>query len=192
MPTAHSIGKIFGVRSQMTYASRSYRPHMSMRNEGIQVIRVDRQNVDEFLRLIQAFADFEHLEGPNEAARLRLVRDLASDPPMVEAYLAILDGNAIGFATVYFTYSTFLAKPTLFLEDIFVLERHRKKGIGSQLFSFCAQLAKERGCGRMEWTALDWNVGAHSFYERMGGKKIPWVTFRLTEDDFGEAIRRSQ
>ncbi len=165
---------------------------MAIESGSVQTVRVDRKNIEEFLRLVQEFADFERLEGPNEAARLRLKRDLIADPPMAEAFLAVLDGKAIGFATVYFTYSTFLAKPTLFLEDIFVLEEHRKRGIGSKLFSFCVQEAKRRGCGRMEWTALDWNVGAHSFYERMGGKKIPWVTFRLTENDFGEAVERSQ
>lgn len=163
---------------------------MVKRTEGLSIVKVDRNNVDRYVELIKALADFEALDPPDEGGRARLIRDVTSDPPMFHAYLAMLDGSPVGYLAFYFTYSTFLARPTLFLEDIFILEGHRKKGIGRELFRFCVQEAERHGCGRMEWTALDWNAPAHRFYEGMGAKKMDWYLFRLTADDFRVALDR--
>lgn len=149
---------------------------------------VDGTNVERYVDLIRALADFEALPPPDAQAKERLVRDVTSDPPLFHAYLAVLDGVPVGYLAFYFTYSTFLARPSLFLEDIFILEEHRKKGIGKELFRFCVREAESRGCGRMEWTALDWNTPAHLFYESMGAKKLSWFLFRLTREDFGKAM----
>jgi GNAT superfamily N-acetyltransferase len=156
--------------------------------EGLRIVRVDRSNADRYVELIKALADFESLDPPDEEGRARLVRDLSSDPPMFHAYLALIDDVPVGYLAFYFTYSTFLARPSLFLEDIFILEEHRKRGIGKELFRFCVREAERRGCGRMEWTALDWNTPAHRFYEGLGANKLSWILFRLTREDFGKAL----
>jgi GNAT superfamily N-acetyltransferase len=161
---------------------------MAARIEGLSIVPVNRSNGDQYVGLIKALADYEKLTPPGPEESSKLIRDCTSDPPLFHARLALLDGVPIGYLAFYFTYSTFLAKPTLFLEDIFILEEHRKKGIGRELFRFCVREAKARGCGRMEWTALDWNTPAHRFYESMGGKKLDWYIFRLSEDDFGKAL----
>src|SRR5690606_31687529 len=100
---------------------------------------------------------------PTAEAKDRLRRHVTSDPALFHAFLGRLEGKAVGYITYYFTYSTFLAAPTLFLEDIYVQESVRKSGVGRELFRFCVREAVNRGCGRMEWCALDWNVGAMSF-----------------------------
>lgn len=163
---------------------------MAHTSEDLRIVKVDGTNVDRYVDLIRALANFEALDPPDEDARARLIRDVTSDPPMFHAYLAMMDAVPVGYLAFYFTYSTFLARPTLFLEDIFIREEHRKKGIGKQLFRFCVQEAERRGCGRMEWTALDWNTPAHGFYEGMGASKLDWVLFRLTADDFRMALER--
>jgi GNAT superfamily N-acetyltransferase len=156
--------------------------------DGLSIVKVDGSNVDQYVELIKALADFEALDPPDEAGRTRLIRDVTSDPPMFHAYLAMVDGVPAGYLAFYFTYSTFLARPTLFLEDIFILEKYRKRGIGRELFRFCVREAKRRECGRMEWTALDWNSPAHRFYEGMGARRMDWYLFRLTADDFSKAL----
>lgn len=159
-------------------------------SDDLRIVKVDGTNVDRYVDLIRALANFEALDPPDEDARSCLFRDVTSEPPMFHAYLAMMDAVPIGYLTFYFTYSTFLARPTLYLEDIFVLEEHRKKGIGKRLFRFCVQEAERRGCGRMEWTALDWNTPAHGFYEGMGATKMDWFLFRLTAGDFHKALER--
>jgi GNAT superfamily N-acetyltransferase len=161
---------------------------MAARTEGLSIVPVDRSNVDQYVGLIKALADYEKLSPPDEEARARLIRDVTSEPPLFQARIALLDGAPIGYLAFYYTYSTFLAKPTLFLEDIFVLEEHRKRGVGKELFRYCVREAREKGCGRMEWTALDWNHPAHRFYESLGGKKMDWFLFRLVEEDFDQAL----
>ncbi|NLT37505.1 MAG: GNAT family N-acetyltransferase [Methanomassiliicoccus sp.] len=163
---------------------------MAQAAEDLRIVKVDRTNVEHYVSLIKALADFESLDPPDEDGKARLVRDVTSDPPLFQAYLAMLDGVPVGYLAFYFTYSTFLARPSLFLEDIFVLEEHRKKGLGKEMFRFCVQEAERRGCGRMEWTALDWNTPAHDFYEGRGAIKLDWVLFRLNSKDYHIALGR--
>jgi GNAT superfamily N-acetyltransferase len=88
-----------------------------------------------------------------------------------------------GYVTFYLTYSTFLARPSFYLEDIFVREEFRHRGIGRELFSFCRKLARERGCGRMDWQVLTWNEPAIRFYENEGGKRLDWYSYRIGEGE---------
>lgn len=155
--------------------------------------RATDEDFDTLLALIDALADYEKLEPPDAEARQRLRRDGFGAEPRFRAYLAELDGEAVAYAITYFTYSSFLARPTLFLEDIFVLPDARGKRVGSTIFRYLAARAVEEGCGRMEWIVLDWNRPAIEFYERMGGRQLTeWQTFRMTREQMVALSDRPQ
>jgi len=142
------------------------------------------------LHLIEKLAEYERLVPPDEGARARLVRDMFSTPPRIEPYLALQEGVPVGYALVFETYSSFLALPTLYLEDIFILPEHRRGGIGMKFFRTLVAEARRRGCGRMEWTVLDWNRPAINFYERIGAREMrEWKTFRLVREDMERILR---
>jgi GNAT superfamily N-acetyltransferase len=150
----------------------------------VSVRKVGPADAETFLTLIDALADYEHLDRPDEAARERLLRDGVGERPRYEAFLAFIDDKAVGYAIIYETYSSFLALPTLYLEDIFVLPEARSNKAGIALFLHIANLARTRGCGRMDWTVLDWNTLAQDFYERLGAAWLKdWRLFRLSKDD---------
>ena len=154
------------------------------------IVPVDARNAERYVELVEALANFEHLDPPSEEGRARLISDATSADRPFHAFLAMVDDMSVGYVTFFFTYSTFLARRALFLEDIFVLEQYRGRGIGTKLFQFCAEEAKRKGCGRMEWTALDWNEPAHRFYEGLGAKQLDWYLFRLSSDGFDAAKQR--
>jgi len=149
---------------------------------GTGIERVGQENFDTFVYLIEKLAEYEKLNPPDEEAKLRLRGDAFSDNPRYEAYLGTIDGKPAGYITFYFTYSTFMAKPTLYLEDIFVLEEYRKRGLGKALFEFCRDVARQRGCSRMDWTVLTWNEPSIEFYENQGAKRQDWYLYRLEGD----------
>ncbi|MEK7264351.1 MAG: GNAT family N-acetyltransferase [Bacteroidota bacterium] len=133
------------------------------------------------LSLIDALADFEKLKRPTAHARKRLLNDTFGRKKRFDAYLAFADNIAVGYAIIFETYSSFLAKPTLYLEDIFVLPAFRGKKVGLKLFRFCLQEARKRKCGRMEWVVLDWNENAIQFYDKLGAKQLQeWLPYRIT------------
>jgi GNAT superfamily N-acetyltransferase len=137
--------------------------------------------------LIRGLARFEKLEHEVELTDELLAGGLFGPRPYAEAVLAEVDGKAAGFALFFHNFSTFLARPGMYLEDLFVLPEHRGRGIGRALLVHLARLAVERGCGRLEWSVLDWNQEAISFYERLGATAMSeWTTYRLT----GEALDR--
>ncbi len=142
--------------------------------------RAGRQDAPKLLNLISALAHYEKLDPPDEGARTRLIEDGWGKRPRYEAWLAELDGSAVGYAILFDTYSTFLAKPTLYLEDLFLLPDSRGMGIGDAFFRRIARLVLERGYGRMEWVCLDWNRAGLRFYEKIGARHMSeWLTFRL-------------
>ena len=149
------------------------------------MVKVDPSNVDHLARMITELAVFEHLEPPTEEAVGRLRRDVESDSPYFQAYIAFSGTEQVGYVFYFFTYSTLLAKPTLFIEDIYVPERYRRHGIGRKLLAFCAAEAQRRGCGRMDWNVLDWNSKAISFYQSCGATvHTEWSMVRLKEENF--------
>jgi GNAT superfamily N-acetyltransferase len=149
----------------------------------LQIRPLGPADVPTLLALIEALADYEHLPPPDAAARERLARDATAAPPRFEALLAEIDGRVGGYAIYFETYSTFLALPTLYLEDIFVLPEARRHGAGGALFRACAREAVRRGCGRMEWQVLTWNELALGFYTRRDAQPLDdWRPFRLTGD----------
>jgi GNAT superfamily N-acetyltransferase len=152
-------------------------------SEKIEIRKVTPENFDTFVDLIEKLAEYEKLSPPDEEAKLHLSEDAFSDNPCYEAYLGSLNGIPAGYITFYFTYSTFMAKPTLYLEDIFVLEEYRKQGLGKALFEYSRNIARKRGCGRLDWTVLTWNEPSIMFYEKQGGKRQDWYLYRLEGDE---------
>jgi GNAT superfamily N-acetyltransferase len=158
---------------------------------GLRVRPLREADVEAFLGLIDALADYEHLTPPDAAARARLARDGLGASRRFTALIAERAERAVGYAVFFETYSTFLALPTLYLEDIFVLPSERGRGIGRALFSTCAGEAARRGCGRMEWQVLDWNDLALGFYEHLGAQPLhaDWRCYRLEGSALAEAAR---
>ena len=155
-----------------------------MKAAAIQIRPATASDADAWLSLIDALADYEKLQRPDTAARQRLLSDAFSEKPRTEVYLAQSGGHIVGYAITLFTYSSFLALPTLYLEDLFVLESYRGQGAGYQLFTHCVEEAHRRGCGRMEWQVLDWNRLAIDFYERLGARQMKeWLPYRMVRED---------
>lgn len=146
-----------------------------------------REHAGAFCRLVIALAEFEQLPPPDETAQVRLVEDALGAKSRIEVWLAFVneDTEPCGYMILVETYSSFLALPTLYLEDLFVLPERRKGGVGGALLKKVVSLAHERGCGRVEWTALDWNVNAQQVYEqRIGAKRMSeWLLYRMTRED---------
>ncbi len=135
--------------------------------------------------LIRALARFERLEHEVVMTEELLERALFGHRPYAEVVLAEDGGRPVGFALFFHNFSTFLGRPGIYLEDLFVVPEHRARGIGRDLLVHLARLAVERGCGRLEWAVLDWNQEAIRFYERLGARpNSDWTVYRLT----GEAL----
>ena len=159
---------------------------------GVIIRRARQEDGPAIVRLITALADFEKLPPPDEAAQQRLLSDAFGPKPRFEIFLAEHESEVAGYAFVFETYSTFLALPTLYLEDLFVLPEHRGKKVGYALFLHCAQEAVGRGCGRFEWTVLDWNQHAINFYERLGARHLDdWRIYRLDREGLGRLTRKT-
>jgi GNAT superfamily N-acetyltransferase len=132
--------------------------------------------------LIKALAEYEKLSHALIGSVEALQEHLFGSRPYIEAIVAESDGKAVGFALYFYNYSTFLTKPGIYLEDLFVLPEYRRQGIGKAIFQYLAQLAVERNCGRLEWSVLDWNEPAIAFYRQMGAKILEdWQICRVTD-----------
>ncbi|HET7338527.1 MAG TPA: GNAT family N-acetyltransferase [Candidatus Dormibacteraeota bacterium] len=137
--------------------------------------------------LIRGLARYEKLEHEVVMTEEKLTDTLFGDRRYAETLIAEDEGEPVGFALFFHNYSTFLAQPGIYLEDLFVLPEKRGGGIGRALLQRLAQVAVDRGCGRLEWAVLDWNVDAIGFYERLGAKpNADWTIYRLT----GESLQR--
>ena len=135
---------------------------------------------------VRELADYEKLAHEAVATEEAIRRSLFGPTPAAEVVLAELGSGPVGFALYFTSYSTFLGRPGIYLEDLFVRSAHRGIGIGKALLREIARIACERGCGRLEWAVLDWNEPAISFYERMGASAMnEWTTYRLS----GAALR---
>jgi GNAT superfamily N-acetyltransferase len=143
-----------------------------------------RADAAELLRLIRGLAEYEKLAHMATGTEAMLADSLFGSRVAAEAVVAESGGRAVGFALFFTTFSTFLCKPGIYLEDVFVEPAHRGRGIGKALLRHLADLAIERGCGRFEWRVLDWNEPSIKFYESLGAKLLPeWVLVRMTEDE---------
>lgn len=137
------------------------------------------------LHLIHELAEFEQLSHEVTATEASLREQLFGARPYAEVLIASVEGQSVGFALFFHNYSTFLAKPGIYLEDLYVRETWRSRGVGTALLQAVRQLAVARGCGRYEWSVLNWNRRAIDFYEKMGAKPMSeWTVYRLS----GEAL----
>lgn len=142
-------------------------------------------DVPAIVTLIKALADYEKLAHEVTGSPDDLAAALFGPRPYAEAVLAWVDDQPVGLALFFHNFSTFLMKPGIYLEDLFVQPDYRGQGIGKALLIYLGQLALERGCGRFEWSVLDWNTPAIEFYQSMGAEIKPeWQTCRVT----GEAL----
>lgn len=133
------------------------------------------------MNFIKKLADYVELLDEVEVAEQDMRKNIFGAKPYAEVILAIIDKEPVGFALFFHSFSTFLGKPGIYLEDLFVLPAFRSKGIGKSLLSFLAEVAVSRNCGRLEWSVLDWNTSAVEFYKKLGAKPLGESTvFRLT------------
>ena len=144
-------------------------------------------DVAEVLRLIRALAEYEKLAHEVVATEDALRRTLFGDAPAAEVLLAEEGGRPVGLALFFQNYSTFLGRPGIYLEDLFVEPAFRGRGIGKALLQAVARIAVRRECGRFEWAVLDWNRPAIEFYQALGARPMnDWTVFRVS----GEALRK--
>jgi GNAT superfamily N-acetyltransferase len=149
--------------------------------------RGTERDVPTILKLIRGLAEYERLAHEVEATTARVRAHGFGRRRYFETIICRRGGTPVGFALYFFTYSTFLARPTLYLEDLFVLPEERGTGAGKALLRALARIAVRRGCGRLEWAVLDWNRPAIGFYKRLGAKlRRQWILTRLT----GAPLRR--
>jgi len=148
------------------------------------------RDVAAIVQLIRELAEFERLAHLLQVTPEKLRPQLFGERPAAEAMVAEVQGQVVAFALFFTNFSTFLAQPGLYLEDLFVQPGHRGKGIGEALLTRLAAIAVERGYGRFEWSVLEWNENAIRFYQRLGATMLPdWRICRITGDalrDFGE------
>ena len=141
------------------------------------------EDVPDILGLIRELATYERAPNEVTATEEQLVDVLFSEKPVAEVLLAFEKETPVGFALFFYNFSTWLGRPGLYLEDLFVNPEKRGKGYGRALLVDLAKIAYDRGCGRMEWAVLDWNEPAIKFYRALGAKPMDeWTVFRLTRD----------
>ncbi|MDA0263249.1 MAG: GNAT family N-acetyltransferase [Chloroflexi bacterium] len=159
---------------------------MSSRNR-FRIRQATRGDAALVLRFIKGLAEYEGLTADVVATEDDLLETMFGPQPSAESVFAYHDDEPVGFAVFCQHYSTFTGRPTLYLEDIFVLPEWRGSGVGQELMAYGAGLARERGYPRMDWSVLDWNEPAIGFYENLGAERVEgWYIYRLT----GEALKR--
>lgn len=141
-----------------------------------------REDVPLLLEFIRKLARYERMEDEVTATET-VLEEWLFDKGTGEAFFALLEGKEIGFALYFHNFSTFLGRGGLYLEDLFILPEYRGRGYGRRIFQRLAAIAVERGCGRMEWSCLDWNEPSIGFYRAMGARAMDqWTVYRLTGD----------
>jgi GNAT superfamily N-acetyltransferase len=158
---------------------------MEMPDTNIHITPASEADLPVILSFIKGLAEYERLLHQVVATEEILRESLFGENKYAEVIIARYGVEPAGFAIFFHNFSTFVGRPGIYLEDLFVLPKFRKKGIGKALFTYLARLAVERKCGRFEWAVLDWNKPAVEFYEKMGAVCLhDWKIFRLT----GEAL----
>jgi GNAT superfamily N-acetyltransferase len=145
------------------------------------------EDVRVILQLIRDLATYERAPDEVTATEEQLIAVLFGERPAAEALLAFEAESAVGFAVYFYNFSTWLGRAGLYLEDLFVKPEKRGKGYGRALLVELAKIARDRGCGRMEWAVLNWNEPAIKFYQTLGARPMnEWTVFRLTRDEIAK------
>ncbi len=166
-------------------------------NSEFKIRQATAEDVSQIFGLIQALAEYEKLSHQVTGTIEDLQDHLFGNRVYAEAIIAEIDSREIdskivGFALFFPNYSTFLTKPGIYLEDLFVLPEYRRRGIGKAMLSYLGKLALERDAGRLEWSVLDWNESAIAFYQSMGAKVLPdWRICRVTDDALASLAAKS-
>lgn len=143
-----------------------------------------KTDVTAIFHLIKALAEYEKLSNMVTGNIEDLTNHLFGERPLIDVIVAEFEGKLVGYTLFLYNYSTFLTKPGIYIEDLFVLPEYRGQGIGKSLVNSVAKLAIEKGCGRVEWSVLDWNAPAIAFYESIGADILPdWRICRLTGEN---------
>jgi GNAT superfamily N-acetyltransferase len=149
----------------------------------VRIVPATERDLPQILSLIKSLAEYEKLSDEVIANEKTLRQSLFGDRPKAEVVIAFVGKTAAGFAVYFQSYSTFLGVAGLYLEDLFVKPEWRRRGIGRQLLRYVAELAVNRKCGRLEWSVLDWNAPAISFYRSVGARPMDnWTVYRLAGD----------
>jgi GNAT superfamily N-acetyltransferase len=160
--------------------------------EHIRIVPAEVSDVPVILRMIKALADYEQLTHEVTATEQDLRQSLFGPRPAAEVVIGYHQDAPVGFALFFHTFSTFLGRQGLYLEDLFVVPEWRGRGVGKQLLAHVASIAESRQCGRLEWTVLDWNESAIAFYRRMGAHVLDeWRICRLTGHELRAASTRA-
>ncbi len=145
--------------------------------------KAESKDVPLILSFIKELAEYEKLSHEVVATEAILQETLFGEHPFAEVIIGYWDNKPVSFALYFHNFSTFLGRPGIYLEDLYVKPEARGKGIGHKILAYLAQLAKERKCGRLEWWVLDWNVTAIKFYKSIGAKPMDeWTVFRMTNE----------
>jgi GNAT superfamily N-acetyltransferase len=148
------------------------------------------RDLDQVVALIRELAAFEKLPGPDDAAAARFAKDAVGPERRCELEVAEVNGEIVAYAVWFMTYSTFLARPSLYLEDLYVRPDRRGHGIGAALLARLAGVAVARGCGRFEWMLLDWNTRAQEFYRSVGARILgEWQLCRVDGEELARLAK---
>lgn len=158
-------------------------------SDSIQILPATKNDLPQILAFIRGLAEYEKLAHQCIATEENLRKTLFGPRPFAEVLMARLNQTPVGFALFFYNYSTFLAAPGIYLEDLFVLPEHRGKGIGKALILGVAKTAHQRGCGRLDWSVLDWNESAIGFYRGLGATVMPdWRICRMTAPEIAALV----
>lgn len=156
-----------------------------MRTENLKIRRAEKSDIPNILMMIKELAEYEKLLHEVVTTEEHLEKVIFGEQKFVEVLISELDGVLAGQTIFFHNFSTFVGRPGLYIEDLYVRPEFRGKGIGKALLNEVIKLAKQRNCGRVEWVVLDWNKPAIDFYKSIGAKPLDeWTIFRLTEDNF--------
>ncbi len=157
--------------------------HIETKVEGFQIRKVQRGDTAIVLDFIKRLAEYEKLSHEVLATEEKLDKYLFGEEKVAEVVIGYYQENPVGFALYFYNFSTFLAKPGIYLEDLYVLEEYRGKGFGRVLLTYLAKIAVEKDCGRLEWAVLDWNEPAIEFYKSLGTRVMnEWLVNRVAGD----------
>ena len=169
------------------YPVASLKSDRMIQSMSLEIRKAVQENAGQIIGLIHGIAEYEKLTHQVTATEELIQKNMFGEHPFAHCFLAFWEGKLAGYALYFFNFSTFLAKPGLYLEDLFVKPGLRGKGIGKKLLLTLAREANEKDCGRMEWMALNWNTPAHEFYFSLGAEMLEeWKLFRAT----GESLKK--